>query len=203
MLLADEVIKDAQVSVFVKEYRSQPVSVLGSVRTPGQYQMSMQLRIVDALSLAGGLQQSAGDQAVIQRTARNGTEEFIKVNLQQLLENGDLSQNVPIRGGDVIHVAERVTDTVYVLGGVTRAGAFVIPPRQELRVTQVFAWAGGPLRTANADKGMLFRYNEKGVREQVPVNFDDILKGKKKISSCVRTTSSSCLAASSRNLATA
>ena len=69
-LLETDVIKNPQVSVFVKEYRSQPVYVLGSVRNPGQYQITLQLKIVDAMSLAGGLQPSAGDEAMIQRASR-------------------------------------------------------------------------------------------------------------------------------------
>ena len=50
-LLQDEVIKDPHVSVFVKEYRSQPVVVLGAVKSPGQYQITLQLKIVDVLSM--------------------------------------------------------------------------------------------------------------------------------------------------------
>ena len=66
-LLEDEVIKNPQVSVFVKEYRSQPVYVLGAVKNPGQYQITLQLKIVDVLAMAGGLQPNAVDEAVIQR----------------------------------------------------------------------------------------------------------------------------------------
>src|SRR5207244_3053027 len=101
-LLQDEVIKDPQVSVFVKEYRSQPVFVLGAVKTPGQYQISLQLRIVDAISMAGGLLPNADDVAVIQRSSDDG-EQTLQVNLRDLLEKGDLSLNAVVRGGDVIH----------------------------------------------------------------------------------------------------
>lgn len=58
-LLDVDMIKNPQVSVFVKEYRSQPIYLLGAVRTPGQYQISLQLRIVDAISLGGGLAANA------------------------------------------------------------------------------------------------------------------------------------------------
>ena len=178
-LLQEEVIKNPQVSVFVKEYRSQPVVVLGAVKNPGQYQITLQLKVVDALSLAGGLQPTAGDEATIQRASAEGAEEVIRINLRQLLEKGDMALNVVVRGGDVIHIRERVAETVYILGEVNRAGAFPIPPQQDLRVSQVFAWAGGTTRTAKVGKGVLFRYNEDGVRDELPVNISDILKGKK------------------------
>jgi polysaccharide export outer membrane protein len=178
LLLGDEVIKNPQVSVFVKEYRSQPIYVLGAVRNPGQYQVSLQLRIVDALSLAGGLLATAVDEAVIQRPTPTGGEETIHIDLQKLLETGDLSLNVPVQGGDVIHVRERVPETVYVVGEVNRAGAYIKPPKTEWRVSQVIAWAGGPMKTAKLAKGILVRYGENGTREELPVNFNDILKGK-------------------------
>lgn len=178
-LLQEEVIKNPQVSVFVKEYRSQPVVVLGAVKNPGQYQITLQLKIVDAISLAGGLLPNAADEAVIQRVSAAGAEETIKVNLRELLEQADMTLNVVVRGGDVIHVRERLAETVYVLGEVNRAGAFPIPPKQDLRVSQAFAWAGGPTKTAKLGKGILLRYNEKGERQELPVNFGDILKGKK------------------------
>ena len=71
-LLNDDVIKNPQVSVFVKEYRSQSVYVLGAVRSPGQYQITLQLKIVDVISMAGGLQSNAVDEAVIQRRSADG-----------------------------------------------------------------------------------------------------------------------------------
>jgi polysaccharide export outer membrane protein len=178
-LLQDEVIKNPQVSVFVKEYRSQPVVVLGAVKNPGQYQITLQLKVVDAISMAGGLATDAGDEAVIQRASSGGGEETIKINLRELLEEANLALNVVVRGGDVIHIRERLAENVYVLGEVNRAGAYPIPPKQELRISQVFAWAGGPTKTAKLGKGILLRYNERGERQELPVNFSDILKGKK------------------------
>ena len=120
VLLDGEVIKNPQVSVFVKEYRSQAVYVLGAVQKPGQYQITLQLKIVDVLSMAGGLQPTAVDEAVIQRRSPDGDDQIIKVNLRELLEKGDLALNVVVRGGDVIHIQERLPQTVYVIGEVNR-----------------------------------------------------------------------------------
>ncbi len=178
-LLEADVIKDPHVSVFVKEYRSQPVYVLGSVKNPGQYQITTQMHIVEAISMAGGLQQNAVGEAVIQRPLHEGGEQLIKVDLAELLEKGDLSRNVVVKGGDVIHIAERLTETVYVVGEVNRSGAFAKPAKQELRVSQVIAWAGGATKTAKLSKGILIRYNEQGGREQLPVDIGQILKGKR------------------------
>jgi polysaccharide biosynthesis/export protein len=176
-LLDGEVIKNPQVSVFVREYRSQSVYVLGSVKNPGQYQIALQLKIVDVIAMAGGLNSNAVDEAVIQRGAAESAEE-IKVNLRDLLEKGDLTQNVVVRGGDVVHIQERLTQTVYVIGEVNRAGAFTMSPRQSLRVSQAFAYAGGPTKTAKLSKGILVRYGDKGERKEVPIDFGSVLSGK-------------------------
>ena len=177
-LLAADVIKDPQVSVFVKEYRSQPVTVLGAVRNPGQIQITVQLRLTDVLSMAGGLQPNAGDEATIQRAAASGSEELVRVNLRELLERGDLTLNAVVRGGDVIHVREREELFVYVVGEINRGGAFPLPARQDVRVSQVFAWAGGGARTAKLSDSVLLRYDEAGRRQEIKLNFSDVLKGK-------------------------
>jgi polysaccharide biosynthesis/export protein len=177
--LDGDVIKNPQVSVFVKEYKSQTVYVLGAVRNPGQYQMTLQLRVVDVLSMAGGLQPNAVDEAVIQRKSSEGPDEIVRVNLREMLEQGNLALNVVVKGGDVVHVQERLIQTAYILGDVNRAGAYQMPPKQELRVTQLFAWAGGPMKTAKMNEGILVRYSEKGERQELPVNFAEIMSGKK------------------------
>jgi len=177
-LLGKDVIKNPQVSVFVKEYRSQPVYVLGAVRSPGQYQISMQMRIVDAISMAGGVLQGATDEVTIQRPLPDGGEETIPVDLAKILETGDLKQNVLVQGGDVINVRMRLIETIYVVGEVNRAGAFTKTPKQEVRVSQLLTLAGGAMKTASTSKAMLIRYNEAGQRSEVPLDLKSILTGK-------------------------
>ncbi|MDR0843070.1 MAG: polysaccharide biosynthesis/export family protein, partial [Acidobacteriota bacterium] len=47
------VIKNPQVGVTVKEYRSQFVNVLGAVLKPGTYQLTRRVFLLDALAMAG------------------------------------------------------------------------------------------------------------------------------------------------------
>src|SRR5260370_33792847 len=49
-----------QVSVFVKEFQSQPVAVLGSVKSPGRFILQRRLRILELLSFVGGPTEQAG-----------------------------------------------------------------------------------------------------------------------------------------------
>jgi polysaccharide export outer membrane protein len=164
--------------VFVKEYRSQPVYVLGAVKSPGQYLITGQMRIVDAISMAGGVQSPADDEVTIQRPLADGGETSIPVNLSKILETGDLQENVYVQGGDVINVKQHPVETVYVIGEVNRAGAYTKAPKQPVRVSQLIALAGGPMKTAKSSKGILVRYNEAGQRSEMPLDVQAIITGK-------------------------
>jgi polysaccharide export outer membrane protein len=177
-LLEGEVIKNPQVAVFVKEYRSQQVTVLGAVQRPGQFQMSSQLRLTDALSMAGGLQPNASEEAMIQRPSPDGKDEIVKINLTQLLERGDLTLNTVVRAGDIIHVAPREDQIVYVVGELNRPQAFALPARQKVRVSEIYALAGGAARTAKAGDSRLIRYDQAGHRQEIKVNFPEVIRGK-------------------------
>jgi len=63
----EKYVKEPVVSVFVKEYRSQQISVLGSVKDPRVYYATGQKYLLDMLSLAGGLKPDAGSVCIIQR----------------------------------------------------------------------------------------------------------------------------------------
>jgi len=53
-------LRDPQVDVFVREYKSQPVSVIGSVVQPGRFQLQRRVRLLELLTFAGGPGGNAG-----------------------------------------------------------------------------------------------------------------------------------------------
>jgi len=61
---------------------------------------------------------------------------------------------------------------------VRRAGAFTIGPNTVL-VSQTLSLAGGTLRTAKASKTVLVRVGPDGVPQELPVDFEAILRGRK------------------------
>ena len=107
----EQYVKEPVVSVFVKEYRSQQISVLGSVKDPRVYYATGQKYLLDMLSLAGGLTQDAGSVCIIQRTAKTvaGDKEFIDkivIDLDELLINGRADLNIPMFSGDIVQVPQ-------------------------------------------------------------------------------------------------
>ena len=66
-------VRDPVVAVSVLEYRSQPVSVIGSVGQPGVHQLEGRKTLIEILAKAGGLRPEAGNSIKITRKAEWGT----------------------------------------------------------------------------------------------------------------------------------
>jgi polysaccharide biosynthesis/export protein len=181
------VMKNPQVSVNVKEYRSQFINVLGAVLKPGTYQLTRRAFLVDALAMAGGLlAEKAESKALVHRagsilsassieTAAAG--ETLEIDLRQLLEKGDISLNVPIYAGDVVSVPERTEHFFYVLGDVNRGGAFEIKKGEAITFTKALASAGGLMSTAKSSKTIIIRQDAEGGTKQIAVDAGKVLKG--------------------------
>jgi len=80
------------------------VRVMGEVRSPGAFPFRNGMTLIDALTAAGGLTEfAAGRRGRVTRMV-DGAQEEMKVNLKKLMQDGDLSQNLPLRPGDMIVV---------------------------------------------------------------------------------------------------
>jgi polysaccharide export outer membrane protein len=183
------IMKNPQVSVSVKEYRSQFINVLGAVENPGTYQLTRRIFVVDALAMAGGLVAGkAASKVYVQRAdwgdiaprdpeVESGSPDRIEVDLDRLLRQGEISLNVPIYAGDSVTVPERVERYYYVLGDVNRGGAFELRAGERITLTQALASAGGLMSTAKSSKSAVMRQKEDGSTLQIPVDVKKVLKG--------------------------
>lgn len=137
-LLGQKYLYDPQVSVFIEEYRSQRIAVLGEVNKPGVYEVTERRTLTDMLAQAGGLNASA-DQVVyiLRKSASAATDpsisgELIKVDLEQLLAGLDPSMNMKVGSGDVVSVPK---SGEFLLGGaVKKPGPY--PIKGKLTVDQ-------------------------------------------------------------------
>jgi len=184
------VLKNPQVSVKVKEFRSQFVNVLGAVDKPGTYQLKRRMFLIDALAMAGGLmpekaetrvyvyRADLGDILPEEAAAGNGTSGRIEIDLDLLLEQGDISLNIPIYAGDEVFVPERIDRYYYVIGDVHSGGAFEMKIGERITVSQAMASAGGWTGTAKTSKSTIMRQKEDGSTLEIPVDVKKVLKGK-------------------------
>ncbi len=106
--LAKDFIQDPHVTVSVWEYLSQWVNVLGEVSRPGRYYLTGSTTLVDALSQAGGLGPSAGDEILVTRRPEevdpSSAGEVFHVSVKALFAAEDASLNLRLRPGDVVNV---------------------------------------------------------------------------------------------------
>ena len=98
-----------QVDVFIKEYRSRQVAVVGAVRTPGLITLTnSDISILDAITQAGGLTAEAADEIVILPEVKGGQKQLARLAASLSEEHephhkvatADQAQNVPPEKSD-------------------------------------------------------------------------------------------------------
>jgi len=164
------IYKDAQVNLVVVEYGVQhSISVSGEVQKPGIYPMNGPMHLVDAVALAGGLTNRAGQHIAIEHADPSVATEVVQV------QNGASSpeQNPSLSGGDKV-IVERA-GIVYVVGDVNKPGGYVMDNTGNLSVIQALALAGGATSTASLNNAKLIRTTPKG-REETPLQLKKILQ---------------------------
>jgi len=167
-------IHDPQLSVFIREYRSYQVSVVGYVETPGVYELRGRKSLLEGLALAGGLNKDAGHDVRLTRQTDKGVETVL-IDLDRIARGGELGMNVALLPGDVIDVPQ--AGIFYVEGMVNKPGAY--PLQQPTTVSQALATAGGAdLTLANISGTVLLRKQESGERKSIPIRMSAIRKGK-------------------------
>ena len=163
---------DPQVSILVKEYATQGISVLGEVQKPGIYLLLGSHTLFDAISAAGGTTAKAGRTVTI--THR---KEVDKPELATFTNDpgGPAGGNLPVFPGDTIVVSR--AGVVYVVGDVKQPTAVVLE-NPNLTVLQAIAVAQGTNPTASLDQSKLIRKTGSGTQE-ISVPIKKILAGRR------------------------
>ena len=106
-LIDKKILVNPQVTVVVKAYYSKKVSVVGAVQKPGSLPWTEGMKLVDAISLAGGLTSlAAGDRVRITRVVSGNKTVSATVSVEDITD-GELP-DVPLQAGDTIKVDQRV-----------------------------------------------------------------------------------------------
>jgi len=190
LLIENGLVSHPNVSVFIKEQNSAPVSVMGAVVHPTVYQVARPTTLLEVLSAAGGVSDTAADTIIVTRPVPPGTprtepasaksdpapdERKITIRLRDLLESGDSVYNIQIYGGDAVTVPP--AGIVYVLGfGVAQPGGYVLQGHGEpITVLKAIALAHGFTSFAKLDSASIMRTNPAtGQRDSIPVHLKEI-----------------------------
>jgi len=183
--LGPKYIIDPHVSIAVTEYKSQKFFVVGNVNKPGTYPLTKPIRVVEAISVAGGLATGTGEKsgsggavAIIVR-AKPGEKadqprlpdqtpagEKVRVSISAALA-GDSRHNLQIKNGDTVYVPALF---YYVQGQVKNAGRF--PYEEHMTVLMAVTTAGGFSDKASQRRLTITREKD-GKKQEVKVNLDD------------------------------
>lgn len=183
-------VRVPQATVTVVEYRSQPVSVLGAVNTPGVYYLSGSNNTLEQmLSKAGGMRLDAGNTINITRRTEmgriplpsdvvdaSGNFNTVSIPIRALMDAKNPQHDVLIKPMDVISIPK--ADLVYVVGSVNKPGGFILDEKPNITVLQAVSMAEGLTRTAAAKRAQILRQDANGVHTQIPVDLNKILAGK-------------------------
>ena len=185
--LADEItaryrtyMTNPQVDVFIKEYNSRPVAVIGAVNTPGRFQLQRRIRLLDLLSFAGGPAERAGGNIQLvhtaaplmcelenQNPARNsGSASAMDVFKLSDTLRGEIRANPYVRAGDIITVLE--SPQIHVVGNVVRPTS--LPLKERINLSQAIAMAGGILPDTQKDRIRIIRQHPGNNRQEILVD---------------------------------
>jgi polysaccharide export outer membrane protein len=173
--------KNLQVDVFIKEYQSQQVAVIGAVNDQSRFKLQRRIRLLELLTFAKGPSTKAWQTINVVHSSASSpckkVEEsdaavFSSYKLSDVLQ-GDPKSNPYLEAGDIVTVPE--ADQVYVVGNVFMP--ITIPLREPVTLTRAIAMAGGLKQDTQKDKIRVLR-QEPGtpVRKEITVDLSAIEK---------------------------
>jgi len=192
------IMYDPQVTVFVREYRSRKIAVIGAVLKAGLYEPATQTdTIFDMITMARGPSPDASRSVVfIPHAAKDVSElgalvapsgsgatsnDALLRNVEPIVFNmrdmsADVSEvvfSLPVRPGDVIMIPE--AGTVYIQGWVDKPGYYKIS--QDLTMLSVVAAAGGAKFPADMSAARLIRGESNGGKRVFDVDLQAVARG--------------------------
>lgn len=152
------------VVVSLAELRSMRVFVLGDAYKPGPYTLSSLSSVTHAIFAAGGISDIGSLRNIEVKRAGKLIQ---KVDLYDLLINGDSSNDILLQSGDVVFIPTQ-GETVSILGEVRRPAIYELKHGDNFKL--VLEMAGGLLPSAFPQSTMVERYNASSLRSIVNID---------------------------------
>jgi len=174
--------KNLQVDVFIKEYHSRQVAIIGAVNDQSRFELQRRVRLLELLTYAKGPSPRAGQTInIVHSTASSPCKKdddtdasaaFTSYKLSDVLQ-GDPKSNPYLEAGDIVTLPE--ADQVYVVGNVF--SPLTIALKEPITLTRAIAMAGGLKQDTRKDKIRVLR-QEPGttIRKEITVDLYAIEK---------------------------
>jgi polysaccharide export outer membrane protein len=177
-ILGEKYIVNPQVTIFILEYKSKRVNVLGAVEKPGPYELLGRQTLMSIISQAGGMTRDAGNDIIVIRQLADGSSTSIRISIDDLFVKGDAKLNIPLEPNDIVNIPVDKIVTVYVFGQVKNPGALQVKRSNIPSLTQAIAQAGGFSDRAARGGVRIRRKGPSGQEMEIKINAKDILTGK-------------------------
>ncbi len=173
------------VSVLSKHVQLPPedekrVSVLGALKSPGNYTWNRGDRILDIIAAAGGLlytQTEFGSRTTANLKAsylsRKG--KTVDIDFYRLLQLGDMSHNIKLQPDDFIYIANAEDSNITIMGEVSEPK--IIPFTRDISLVEALAMSRGFSTNAYMSRVVILRPSEEDTK-YIEVNVNDLLYGR-------------------------
>jgi len=177
-LVGEKYVRNPQVTVFIQEYLSKRVSVLGAVEKPGPVELLGRQTVLSVISQAGGLTRDAGKEIIVIRQLPEGDSTALRIPIDDLFFKGDAKLNIPLEPDDIVTVPIDKLVPIYVFGQVRNPGALQVRKSSLPTLTQAIAQAGGFAERAVRSRVQIRRKDASGKELEITVNVRNILRGR-------------------------
>jgi polysaccharide export outer membrane protein len=167
--LRGQLLRNPQVTLFVTQSRSQQVSVLGEVRSPGRFVVESTTSLLDLLAQAGGTNERSGDTVFVIRPDDAGKLERHTVNLKGLTDGQYTLQFLALRAGDTVFVPP--AEQFYIYGEVQAPNMYRLEP--EMTVLQAISRSGGLTSLASKRRIEIKRRSTDGTMVTAKVDLEE------------------------------
>lgn len=122
--LGAKYLQSPQVSVFVKEFNSQRITIDGSVKKPGVFPYRNQVSLLQAIAMADGLDKDSDSTVVVFRTT-GGKKEAARFDVAEIRDGK--TQDPELQPGDTVIAGQSMIKTTFnnVLRVLPSAGLFM------------------------------------------------------------------------------
>lgn len=135
-------VRDPKVTIQLQTHGTLRYYLLGQFITPGMKFSDRPLRLLEAMSLAGSV---TFPTASLRTAYVSRNNKRLPVSFRRLLREGDMSQNIALRTGDIVMIPDNTNEQAFVFAGAPSGAAKggTVPFRNgRLTLMQALAWTG-------------------------------------------------------------
>jgi polysaccharide export outer membrane protein len=192
--LAADYFVNPEVNIVISEYHSLHYYISGAIGSPGLYEMKSKATLLELIAKAGGASAQHGNIIYILRPSAEQSPSKkenknlrsdngpLKIDLNKLVDKGDLSQNIELQSGDVVYIplqsSQNLSESkIYVEGEVKSPGIYTY--QEGLTAFNACLMAGGFSKFAAPNRTRIIR-QEGDKLVIIKIDLNDVKNGKAK-----------------------